>query len=51
MGLADQKTPGEETLGLQIVRALATQDLGGRFDLESGGGTRVTITFPAPEAS
>ena len=51
VGLADQKTPGEETLGLQIVRALATQDLGGRFDLESGGGTRVTITFPAPEAS
>ncbi len=48
VGLAEQRAAGEETLGLQIVRALATQDLGGRFGMTSDGGTRVTITFPDP---
>ena len=41
--------PGEESLGLQIVRALATEDLHGALTLESGAGTRVVITFPRPE--
>jgi len=40
---------GEETLGLQIVRALATEDLRGTFTLESGQGTRVLISFPRPQ--
>ncbi|MDQ7850690.1 MAG: sensor histidine kinase, partial [Armatimonadota bacterium] len=39
----------EETLGLQIVRALATEDLRGTFTLESGQGTRVLIAFPRPQ--
>jgi two-component sensor histidine kinase len=40
---------GEESLGLQIVRALATEDLHGSLTLESRAGTRVVITFPRPE--
>jgi len=46
VGLADGYATAGETLGLQIVRALATEDLKGRLDLRSDGGTHVTITFP-----
>ncbi len=40
--------PGGESLGMEIVRALATEDLHGTLTLESGAGTRVVITFPLP---
>jgi signal transduction protein with GAF and PtsI domain len=37
-----------ENLGLKIVRALATEDLGGRFDVTAGegGGTRALLSIP-----
>jgi signal transduction protein with GAF and PtsI domain len=37
-----------ETLGLKIVRALATEDLGGRFEVATGdgGGTRAVLAIP-----
>ena len=34
------------SLGLQIVEALAREDLGGRFTLTSGERTRATVAFP-----
>ena len=34
------------SLGLQIVDALAREDLGGRFTLASDGRTRATVVFP-----
>ena len=46
VGFAEGQTEPGETLGLQIVRALATEDLKGRLELRSDGGTHVTITFP-----
>jgi len=33
--------------GLSIVRALVRDELRGRFDLESNGGTRARVAFPA----
>jgi two-component sensor histidine kinase/putative methionine-R-sulfoxide reductase with GAF domain len=48
VGLGEQTGAGE-TLGLQIVRALATEDLGGTFSMVSREGTEVSITFPRPE--
>ncbi|MDR7484597.1 MAG: GAF domain-containing protein [Armatimonadota bacterium] len=36
-----------DNLGLKIVHALATEDLGGRFELQAGGaGTRAILTVP-----
>lgn len=37
-----------DNLGLKIVRALATEDLGGRFEFqgEDGAGTRAVLTIP-----
>ncbi len=46
VGFSGRPAPDGETLGLQIVRALATEDLKGRFDMRSDGGTHVTISFP-----
>ncbi len=48
VGLGDPASAAE-TLGLQIVRALATEDLGGTFTVESRDGTRASIAFPRPE--
>lgn len=48
VGLGEQSAAAE-TLGLQIVRALATEDLRGTISMESGEGTRVSIAFPRPE--
>jgi two-component sensor histidine kinase len=33
------------SLGLQIIRAITHNDLGGRFALTSNGLTRATVTF------
>ena len=33
--------------GLSIVRALVRDELNGRFDLRSEGGTRAEVVFPA----
>lgn len=46
VGLAPQKAP-PESLGLQIVEALVSQDLGGELKIERNErGTRATITVP-----
>lgn len=50
VGLAAAQGNGE-TLGLRIVRALATEDLGGEVAFASGEGTVVTLTFPRPEGT
>ena len=36
----------ERSLGLQIVEALAREDLGGKFEMTSQGMTRARIVFP-----
>jgi len=37
-----------ESLGLEIVRRLVEDDLGGEFDLRDEGGVSATIVFPKP---
>jgi two-component sensor histidine kinase/putative methionine-R-sulfoxide reductase with GAF domain len=43
-GFADA---GDDGTGLSIVRALVRDELGGTFELTSGGGTRAEVVFPA----
>jgi two-component sensor histidine kinase len=38
---------GDDGTGLSIVRALVRDELNGRFELRSGGGTRAEVVFPA----
>ena len=38
----------DANLGLQIVATLVSQDLGGKFSLETAGGTLARIELPAP---
>ena len=45
-GLPEGFGPDDEGLGLQIVRALVTEQLGGKISLSSNGGTRVMLEFP-----
>jgi two-component sensor histidine kinase len=45
-GLPEGFGPDDEGLGLQIVRALVTEQLGGTLSLHSDGGTRVALEFP-----
>jgi two-component sensor histidine kinase len=42
-GFTPEASPG---LGLSIVQALVTTELGGSIDLESDHGTRVHLTVP-----
>jgi two-component system, sensor histidine kinase PdtaS len=49
VGLPSQFRPDDSPgLGLSIVQALVTSELGGSIELSSDGGTRVHLTIPLP---
>jgi len=48
-GLPEGFMPGSgESLGLEIVRRLVEDDLGGTFELRDNGGVSATVVFPKP---
>jgi two-component sensor histidine kinase len=50
VGLPDGFAPDGSTLGLTIVRALVTSELGGTLSMTTDGGTSVDVRVPVSPA-